>query len=536
MKNGGELAGDARRRHRVVMVSDFFYPNFGGVENHIYQLSQCLIDQGHKVVVVTHAYGDCRGVRYLTNGLKVYYLPRRPFLQQACFPSLLGWARLLRSVCLREGASLVHGHQAFSTLALEAVLVAAGMGLRVVFTDHSLFGFADPASILLNKLLKAVLSDAHAVICVSHTSRENTVLRACLQPGGVAVIPNAVDASQFFPAPLPAPAAGSGADCGGGGGGGGGGGRSAASDTLPPGLTPWPRDPLSDPVVVVVLSRLVARKARAGGVDPPALGVDLLALVLPALLAAHPNVRLLVGGDGPKRQLLERVFADQGLEGRVEMAGAVPHERARDFMVRGHVFVNASLTEAFCMALVEAAAAGLVVVSTAVGGVPEVLPPDMLLLSQPSAEGLLAALEAALLRLPSQDPHAQHARVAAMYNWNDVARRTAHVYDSAVASARDDSLPARMWRYLAAGRWVGCLFALVAALAAALLRAADWAAPAAEVDAAPDWPRGEGSRGGGRPHGESGAGGKRLGGTREGACEAGLSPARPRLRWENRAQ
>lgn len=40
--------------------------------------------------------------------------------------------------------------------------------------------------------------------------------------------------------------------------------------------------------------------------------------------------------------------------------------------VRGHVFVNASLTEAFCMALVEAAAAGLVVVSTAVGGVPEV--------------------------------------------------------------------------------------------------------------------------------------------------------------------
>lgn len=40
--------------------------------------------------------------------------------------------------------------------------------------------------------------------------------------------------------------------------------------------------------------------------------------------------------------------------------------------VRGHVFVNCSLTEAFCMALVEAAAAGLVVVSTAVGGVPEV--------------------------------------------------------------------------------------------------------------------------------------------------------------------
>jgi len=31
------------------MVSDFFYPNFGGVESHQYQLAQCLIKRGHKV-------------------------------------------------------------------------------------------------------------------------------------------------------------------------------------------------------------------------------------------------------------------------------------------------------------------------------------------------------------------------------------------------------------------------------------------------------------------------------------------------------
>ena len=53
------------------MVSDFMYPNVGGVEEHIFQLSQCLLQRGHKVVVVTHVYGDRRGVRYMTNGLKV---------------------------------------------------------------------------------------------------------------------------------------------------------------------------------------------------------------------------------------------------------------------------------------------------------------------------------------------------------------------------------------------------------------------------------------------------------------------------------
>jgi hypothetical protein len=53
------------------LVSDFFYPQPGGVESHIYQLSQRLIDRGHKVIVICHAYGDRIGVRYLTNGLKV---------------------------------------------------------------------------------------------------------------------------------------------------------------------------------------------------------------------------------------------------------------------------------------------------------------------------------------------------------------------------------------------------------------------------------------------------------------------------------
>lgn len=56
-------------------MSDFFFPDAGGVENHMYMLSQCLIEQGHKVIVVTRARGTRIGVRWLTNGLKTYYLP-----------------------------------------------------------------------------------------------------------------------------------------------------------------------------------------------------------------------------------------------------------------------------------------------------------------------------------------------------------------------------------------------------------------------------------------------------------------------------
>ena len=43
------------------------------------------------------------------------------------------------------------------------------LGLPTVFTDHSLFGFADISSIITNKFLEFFLSDVSRVICVSYT-------------------------------------------------------------------------------------------------------------------------------------------------------------------------------------------------------------------------------------------------------------------------------------------------------------------------------------------------------------------------------
>ena len=43
------------------------------------------------------------------------------------------------------------------------------MGLSTVFTDHSLFGFADLSSILTNKLLECFMTNVDHIICVSYT-------------------------------------------------------------------------------------------------------------------------------------------------------------------------------------------------------------------------------------------------------------------------------------------------------------------------------------------------------------------------------
>lgn len=155
--------------YNIAMVSDFFFPQPGGVESHIYQLSTKLIDRGHKVIIITHAYEGRTGVRYLTNGLKVYHVPFLVIYRATTFPTVFSFFPVFRNIVIREQIEIVHGHASLSSLCHEAILHARTMGLRTVFTDHSLFGFADAASILTNKLLKFTLSDVDHVICVSHT-------------------------------------------------------------------------------------------------------------------------------------------------------------------------------------------------------------------------------------------------------------------------------------------------------------------------------------------------------------------------------
>jgi phosphatidylinositol glycan class A protein len=65
-----------------------------------------------------------------------------------------------------------------------------------------------------------------------------------------------------------------------------------------------------------------------------------------------------IGGDGPKRIDLEQMREKHLLHDRVELIGPVKHHNVRNVLIQGQIFLNTSLTEAFCIAIVEAACAG----------------------------------------------------------------------------------------------------------------------------------------------------------------------------------
>jgi glycosyltransferase involved in cell wall biosynthesis len=75
---------------------------------------------------------------------------------------------------------------------------------------------------------------------------------------------------------------------------------------------------------------------------------------------AFSQLQFLIGGDGPKRWLIEEVREHGGLQDRVTLLGSLEHSQVRNVLTRGHIFLNTSLTEAYCMAIVEAAACGSV--------------------------------------------------------------------------------------------------------------------------------------------------------------------------------
>jgi phosphatidylinositol glycan class A protein len=75
------------------------------------------------------------------------------------------------------------------------------------------------------------------------------------------------------------------------------------------------------------------------------------------------------------------------LQDRIELLGAVKSNDVCSVLSRGSIFMNTSLTESFGIAMLEAACAGLYVVCTRVGGVPEILPEDMISFAEPDEDG-----------------------------------------------------------------------------------------------------------------------------------------------------
>jgi glycosyltransferase involved in cell wall biosynthesis len=260
-------------------------------------------------------------------------------------PSSPGEARRLHALVAAVDPRVVHLHSAKAGLA--GRLALRGKRPTVfephAWSFHAVGGLLARASLLWERVGARW---THALVCVSEAEREQGVAAGIRAPWRV--IPNAVDIERFAPAGDEA--------------------RRAARTEL--GLDAAP--------LAICLGRLSRQK-----------GQDVLLDAWPSVLAAVPEARLVLVGDGPEREAL--------------VARAVPRvafqpgiDDVRPWLAAADVVVAPSRWDGMSLVLLEAMATARCIVATDVAGAGEALGPDAAVVPAGDPAPLAGALAARL--------------------------------------------------------------------------------------------------------------------------------------------
>jgi peptidoglycan/LPS O-acetylase OafA/YrhL len=318
------------------------------------------------------------------------------FVKSFC---ILGWLAATRRT------SLVHAHMTTRGSALRKALLALlamALGVKVILHMHGadFFEFYRSLPPLLRGPFALVLRRAHHVV-LGEAWRRFLIQEVGVAPSRISIVPNGVPMPRTTPMPTAA---------------------------LPP----------SSPAHILFLGRLCARKGLP----------DLIsAFGLPAMrgLAWHATI----AGDGnpaPYRAMLGWF----GLENRVCLPGWTGREETACLLAQADILVLPSYHEALPIAVLEALAAGVAVIATPVGAIPEFLQDGVnALLVPPGSPALLAEAMGRLLEDPGlrkRLARAGHDLFRHQFEIGGVAARMAEIYRAASHPARPVTLDAQCLR------------------------------------------------------------------------------------------
>jgi glycosyltransferase involved in cell wall biosynthesis len=226
---------------------------------------------------------------------------------------------------------IVHTHTAKAGALGRAAAILAGIPIRVhTFHGHVLEGYFAPAvTQAFLAIERALARRTTRIVTVSPRLREELLRMGIGRPGQVEAIPLGLELQRFA-----RPAAG------------------------PPALRQALRLP-PDAALLGIVGRLVPIK------DHPTLFAAL------ARLPASPSVHLAVVGDGERRAALVRLVGELGLGARVHFLGW--RDDLEAILREMDVVICSSRNEGTPVSLIEAMAAGVPVLSTAVGGVADLV-------------------------------------------------------------------------------------------------------------------------------------------------------------------
>jgi phosphatidyl-myo-inositol alpha-mannosyltransferase len=369
---------------RVGLVCPYSFDVPGGVQFHVRDLAEHLLDGGHHVSVLAPADDDTPVPPYVSPAGRAVPVKYNGSVARVNFGPVSA-ARVRR--WLAEGEfDVLHIHEpATPSLALLAMWAAEG---PIVATFHTA-NLRSRAMQAAYPVLRPGLEKVSARIAVSEDARRTVVEHL---GGDAVVIPNGVYVDRFAGAPTRAE---------------------------------WVGSPGRPSVAFV------------GRLDEPRKGLPVLAAAVPAVLERHPGARFLVLGRGDGEEALEGLPAPAAaaveLLGPLDDAAKASLLRSVDAYVAPH-----SGGESFGIVLVEAMSAGAPVVASDLGAFRRVLDDGELGVLFPNGDpaALATALSDLLDDAGRRDDLAARASAAVRrYDWSTVAARVLDVYETVRAGA-----------------------------------------------------------------------------------------------------
>lgn len=372
---------------RIALVCPYDWSRHGGVRAHVAALAAHLAGR-HEVRILAPASEPETADSMLVPVGRPTPVPfNRSVAPVALSPLVAGRTRRALAALAPD---VVHVHEPLAPVTSVAAALAGGRrGAPPTIGTFHTWSDRDRAYRLVAPLGRRVVGGLATCTAVSTVARDYAATALGVPANRLPVVPNAVEARRY-----------------------------AEAEPIPELVDP-------DRPLLLFVGRLEPRK-----------GCDLAVRAFLRLRRAHPQLRLCVVGDGPRRRDCEDLVPADA-RANVWFAGAVDEEDKRRFYASADLFLAPNLGgESFGIVLLEAMAAGLPIVGSAIPGFRTVMtdgcqgrlvPPGDVAAFSAAVEGLL------------DDPvrtagmSAEGRRTAAAHDWPVVGARVERLYEAVVS-------------------------------------------------------------------------------------------------------
>jgi 1,2-diacylglycerol 3-alpha-glucosyltransferase len=314
----------------IALLTNTFTPHVGGVARSVEAFAKAYRELGHRVLVVAPEFEDAP--EYETD---VFRIPAIQHFNGSDFSVVLPVPNGLSDKMEKFKPDIIHSQHPF-LLGMTAVRIARTLDLPLVFTHHTLYeqythyvpGDSPAMKRFTIELSTRYANLADQVFAPSESIRDMLIERGVTSP--VLVVPTGVSVERFAY---------------------GKGGDFLMKKHIP-----------EDAFVVGHMGRLAPEK-----------NLEFLARSVVAFMREYGEAVFLLVGTGPSQEVIEQIFAEAGMSGRLYMCGVLEKDDLADALNAMSVFAFASKSETQGMVLTEAMAAGLPVVALDAPGVREVV-------------------------------------------------------------------------------------------------------------------------------------------------------------------